>query len=99
MYADDCLLVANASVQEAGVVGEVLKKYYRMSRHKVIVFKSNIIFGAGVKHRQRRCIKHVLQMTKTRCPFQYLRVTVGMWRLPLSVFNPVLEKIRSKLFV
>ena len=51
MYADDCLLVANASVQEASVVGEVLKEYYLMSIHKVIVFKSNIIFGAGVKRR------------------------------------------------
>ena len=36
-------------------------------------------------------------MFEGRCPIQCLGVTIGMKRLPLSAFNPLLERIRLKL--
>jgi len=40
LYADDCLLVVWASIEEAGVVSDVLKEYYYMSGQWVNKCKS-----------------------------------------------------------
>ena len=47
LYADDCLLVAGATVREAGVVANVLKDFCRMSGQRVNNLKSNIILVQG----------------------------------------------------
>ena len=36
-------------------------------------------------------------MDEVHCPIMYLGVNIGMKCLPLSTFNPLLEKIRAKL--
>ena len=97
LYADDCLLVAHASVEEVGVVREVLKEYCVISGQQVNITKSLIIFGSEVHHRHRRSINRILQMSESRCLIQYLGVTIGMKRLPISAFNHILERVRNKL--
>ena len=72
MYIDDCLLVARASVEEAGVVYDVLKDYCCMSGQNVNFDKSQVIYGADVSIRYRRIIKRVLKMEEVRYPFKYL---------------------------
>jgi len=48
LYADDCLLVVRASVEEAGTVNELLKEYCTMNGQKVNFSKSQVIFRADV---------------------------------------------------
>jgi len=94
---DDCLMIAKASVREAQVVGEVLQNYCTMSGQKVNINKSHVIFGTGVAHLECIKIKKKLQMSQANCPIPYLGVNIGMKRLPLSAYNPMLERIRNKL--
>jgi len=99
MYEDDCLLIAQASTEEARVVGNVLKEYGCLSGQKVNMAKSHIIYNNGVLSRIRRRIKRFLHMNKTHCPLKYLGVNIGigMRRLPRVAFKPLLERLRAKL--
>ena len=62
LYADDCLLVARASVAEVGVVSDVLWDYCRASGQRVNATKSKVIYGAAVPLRHWRLIKRVLNI-------------------------------------
>ena len=84
-------------MSEAKVVNEVLRNYYNISDQKVNISKSHVIFCTGVAHRDYIKIKRELQITQVHCPFQYLGVNIGMKCLPMSAFNPMLERIRNKL--
>jgi len=57
----------------------------------------SLSFNLIVHTRQRGYIKRELHMTESWCPIHYLGVAIGIKRLPLSAFNPLLEKIRGKL--
>ena len=97
LYADDCLMAVMASMSEAKVENEVLRNYYNMSDQKVNISKSHVIFGTGVAHRDYIKIKRELQITQVPCSFQYLGVNIGTKCLPMSAFNPMLERIRNNL--
>ena len=96
-YTNDCILVARASTVEARAVNEVLQRYCSMSGQQVNIAKSQVIFGVDVHPRHRQWIKRALNMPEAQCPITYLGVPVGMKRLPISAFRPLLERIRTKL--
>ena len=55
-----------------------------------------MVFGVGVPPRHQT-YQQGSEYGGSLLPYNYLGVVIGMKRLPLSAFNPLLERIKSKL--
>ena len=84
LYADDCLLFARASREEATAVSVVLKDYCKLSGQQVNKAKSQIIFGVDVHSRQSHRVKRTLKMVEAQCPIHYL---CALWHEVPSLVN------------
>jgi len=67
LYADDCLLVPRASIEEVEVIANILDKYYAMSGQKLNRAKSQFFLSTEVHIRHRHFIKRVLLMEEHVC--------------------------------
>jgi len=62
LYADDCLVVAKASMVEVRIIIDVLSEYCMMSGQRITLDKSQIIFGVDMLRRHRNIIKRILHI-------------------------------------
>lgn len=71
-YADDCVLLAKASLSEAYKIEDILNLYCRLSGEKVNPSKSDIIFWKTVHRRFKKLLCQALKMKEAKLPVKYL---------------------------
>jgi hypothetical protein len=96
-YADDCLIFNQASLFQCWQLKRVMEKYCSISGQSINKNKSVVIFGKGVQSGIRRRILKTLGFSLGSLPFRYLGAMIGIDRLRVSDFEPLLDKVRKKL--
>jgi len=96
MFADDIILFAEATVEQAKVIKQALDTFCEASGQKVSASKSKILFSPNTLEYQADAICHILEMTKTNDLGKYLGVPTIKGRVTRNHFQYVLDRIDRK---
>jgi hypothetical protein len=95
-YADDTLIVGEASVENLWCVKAILRWFQLMSGLKVNFFKSRLL-GVNVDEPFLRVASRFLNCKLGKFPFIYLGLPVGANPRKEATWNPVVEVIQKRL--
>ena len=96
-FADDCLLLVKAYLHEAEIMSNIVEEYCSLSGQAINVNKSCIRYGRVVHHRHKRILCRSLGMSKTKGPFKYLGVIIDGKRVPISNYQYLYDRSKSRV--
>lgn len=96
-FADDIMLFAEASVDQALSIGSCLERFCKASGQKVSLAKSIIYFSNNVPFRDRETINSTMQMDMTDDLGFYLGMPTLTSRVTRETFGHLCEKIDRRL--
>lgn len=97
-YADDSLMLGEASVQNVWVLKAILRWFELATGLKVNFLKSNII-GVNVEDSLLEATARFLNCKICKVPFNYLGIPIGANPRRAETWKPIIEKLRSRLAV
>ncbi|WJX49459.1 hypothetical protein P8452_35893 [Trifolium repens] len=95
-YADDTLCIGEASVENLWSLKAILRGFERASGLKVNFWKSSLM-GIHVENNFMEMASTFLNCIRGSIPFKYLGLPVGANPRKMATWEPMVEKIRSKL--
>ena len=96
LFADDTILVCHASREQLLSIRLVLSCFQAFTGLKVNVGKSEIV-PAG-EDNSLDALANILQCRVGSLPMKYLGMPLGTSFKTTSIWNPILEKIKKKLY-
>lgn len=96
-FADDLILLAEASVAQIRIIRGVLERFCLASGQKVSLEKSKIFFSRNVSRDLEGLISTESGIKSTRDLGKYLGMPVLQKRINKDTFKEVLERVSSKL--
>ncbi|GAA0149180.1 hypothetical protein LIER_08423 [Lithospermum erythrorhizon] len=95
MFADDTLLLGQATISEARVIRDLLCTYESWSGQLVNVQKSTILFSSNVPAHTRNEIGEVLPHVATHGKYLGLPSSIGSSKK--EVFNSIIDRVKTKV--
>ena len=95
-YADDTLLIGDASLQNALTMKSILMWFELVSGLKVNFYKSKIA-GVGCRDEVIQVLAEKLNCKTMRVPFVYLGVEVGANPRRAVTWEPIMQKLKKRL--
>lgn len=95
-YADDSMLFAKATTQDAYGIIKVLNTYSKASGQKINLSKSGIIFSKNCSHPLRHEISRILHMEEWDKPGKYLGLAADWGRSKHHMLQDISERIIEK---
>jgi hypothetical protein len=95
-YADDTLCIGEATVENIWTLKAILRGFERASGLKVNFWKSSLM-GVNIDDTFMEMACNFLNCIRGDFPFKYLGLPVGANPRRMSTWEPMAEKIRSKL--
>ncbi|KAG7578919.1 Reverse transcriptase domain [Arabidopsis thaliana x Arabidopsis arenosa] len=96
-FADDLILLAEASVTQIKVIRGVLEKFCMASGQKVSLEKSKIFFSENVSRDLSKLISDESGIKSTKDLGKYLGMPVLHKRINKDTFGEILERVSSRL--
>ncbi|XP_019164336.1 PREDICTED: uncharacterized protein LOC109160503 [Ipomoea nil] len=96
-FADDMVLIAEASLEQMKVIKGCLQKFEKASGQKVSIQKSQIHFGRNVEPALAQDITREADFVCTKDLGRYLGVPSIHGRVTSNIFTPLIEKIDGRL--
>lgn len=96
-FADDLLLLAEATSQNAQVINEVLDNFCVSSGEKVSREKTQIFFSRNVQKGTIREIKNTLGFSVTKNFGKYLGMPILHSRVTKATYQDILDKVQQRL--
>ncbi|XP_058757456.1 uncharacterized protein LOC131630719 [Vicia villosa] len=96
-FADDSLLFARASLEEARRIKDILKVYERASGQMVNFDKSEVSFSKNVGENTQAIIRNHLNVNTVSNHSKYLGLPVILGRSKKVVFSLVVERVWKKI--
>ena len=96
-FADDLLLFAEASIDQAHVVDAVLDNYCRSSEAKVNKMKTKVFFSKNVASRDANIIGSTLGVSTTNNLGDYLGMPLIHSRVNKYTYQSILERVEKRL--
>ena len=90
-FADDLIIISNASRVAAQSISLCLSIYGDLSGQKPNPNKSTIHFPSWCNHRIMQAIKGILNMNMGKFPFKYLGALISSKRLPIKKFQFLID--------
>ncbi|XP_072088190.1 uncharacterized protein [Arachis hypogaea] len=97
LFADDCIILAEACEEEIFQIISILNKYTEASGQRINLEKSGITFGSQVPIQTRVNIEEILGMTTWDSPGKYLGLPAYWGRSTAGVLTWIEEKVLNKL--
>ncbi|XP_039119935.1 uncharacterized protein LOC120256290 [Dioscorea cayenensis subsp. rotundata] len=94
MFADDLILVTQASRRAARGINQCLNVYGFLTGQRPNFAKSHIFFPTWCNKHVSSRIRAILNLTQASFPFKYLGILISPKRLAVSTFKPMIDKIR-----
>lgn len=95
-YADDTLLVGEATWENLWAMKALLRCFELVSGLTVKFYKSRVI-GMNVKHNFQHDVAVFLNCKQGDIPFKYLGVPIGANSRSLSTWEPVIDSLKKRL--
>ena len=95
LFADDCLLIARATVRDAMCLKAIIDTYCSLSGQQVNLTKSQIIFSPSTVSTVRAQIKVLFYISAKRGSCKYLGVPITSTRFRPSDFIPLVENLHA----
>lgn len=95
MYADDLILITQASRKISRNIKLCLAIYGRLTGQKVNNAKFEIMFPTRFNHRLKKSISNILGYKVGSFPFNYLGILISPKKLALSYFSSLVNKIEK----
>ncbi|KAG8363550.1 hypothetical protein BUALT_Bualt19G0034200 [Buddleja alternifolia] len=96
-FADDLILMAKATNENATSIKGILMKFYRSSGLVTNLGKSRVYFSRSLNWNLQRRIASTLGLARTLDLGKYLGVPIHHGRVSPSLYRPLIEKIQSCL--
>ncbi|XP_061358638.1 uncharacterized protein LOC133302833 [Gastrolobium bilobum] len=96
-FADDIILCAEASIDQAHVINQVLKLFSAASGQKVSVEKSRVFFSKNVGLNRAMEISECLGVGLTSDLGKYLRVNLNHKRVSRNSLSYVVDRVQHRL--
>ena len=96
-FADDLLLFAEASIDQAYTIDAVLDNYCRSSKAKVNKSKTKIYFSKNVGSRDAQLLSNVLGYSATNDLGCYLGMPLIHSRINRATYQSILDKVEKRL--
>ncbi|XP_072075678.1 uncharacterized protein [Arachis hypogaea] len=96
-FADDLILFAKASLNQAEVINKCLNAFCESSGQKVSQHKTRIFFSKNVRNNVRRDISEALGFARTDDLGKYLGVSILHSRVSGHTYHDIINKINTKL--
>lgn len=96
-FADDIMLFAEASTDQATVIMDCLQCFCNASGQKVSLQKSSVYFSNNVTLETKQSVCNILKMDATEDLGRYLGMPTLMSRVTLDTFRHLCEKVDRKM--
>ncbi|KAH9750393.1 putative ribonuclease H protein [Citrus sinensis] len=96
-FANDLLLFAEASIDQAHIIDAVLENYCRSSEAKVNKVKTTIFFSKNVASREGKLIGAALRVSITHDLGNYLGMSLLHSRVNKATYQSILDKVDMRL--
>jgi hypothetical protein len=96
-FADDLILVAEATEAQVGCVNKVLHEFCQKSGQKINLLKSQVFFSKNTPESQTTTLSHALGVHVTQDLGMYLGAPMIHQRISKQSFAYLLDKMRKKL--
>ncbi|GAA0158249.1 hypothetical protein LIER_43437 [Lithospermum erythrorhizon] len=97
LFANDTLLLGEATVEEALSFMEILRKYEEWSGQKVSVQKSSIVFSPNVQQTNRDAITNILGMSEVATHEKYLGLPTIIGGSKKAIFTSLVEREKHRI--
>ncbi|CAL1387047.1 unnamed protein product [Linum trigynum] len=97
LFADDCIIFARATVEEAKILKEMLEDYEKESGQMVNLDKSEIYFSKNTLSNRRQEICQELNIKEVDKLAKYLGLPTMVGRSKKLVFSNLRDRVRNKL--
>ncbi|MFS8023979.1 putative RNA-directed DNA polymerase [Helianthus anomalus] len=95
-YADDVLFIGKWTAHNVVTLNRLLRWLYLVSGLKVNLQKSKL-YGFGVSEAEKSSFASILKCEVGQTPFSYLGIPIGVNMKRAKFWDPVINKIKSKL--
>jgi hypothetical protein len=96
LFADDCLLFFEGSINQAEIIQTILDRYERSTGQLVSLGKCSILYGDQVPIDTQKDIKNILKYDTHYFEEKYLGLTVLEGRLKKGKLQPIKERFAKK---
>jgi hypothetical protein len=97
MFADDLIMIAEATVDQAHLIRNVLDDFCSKSGQKVNLHKSKVFFSNNMKESNAQVICDILGVEQTSDLGTYLGAPMIHQRITKNTFSFLIDKMRKKL--
>ncbi|CDP19251.1 unnamed protein product [Coffea canephora] len=97
-FADDTIIFTRCSEPSLTTLHEFLLLYQKHSEQKVNAGKSTLLMPARMSEEHIRLVETTLGFHRQSFPIKYLGVPLVRGRMGTTVFDPLLAKLRARLF-
>ncbi|XP_057760081.1 uncharacterized protein LOC130980412 [Arachis stenosperma] len=96
-FADDMILFAEASMEQADVIKKVLEAFCNSSGQRVNNEKTRVFFSNNINHNIREGVSEVLQFSRTNDLGKYLGVPLLHSRVTDSTYKSIINNLEARL--
>ena len=96
-FADDIILFAEASIEQATVIQNCLNKFCQSSGMVVNAAKTRIFFSKNIHHNRSSEISSILGFSVTNDLGKYLGVSLQHQRVNKDTFVDIVDKVKSRM--
>ncbi|KAK7275172.1 hypothetical protein RIF29_16281 [Crotalaria pallida] len=96
-FADDVILVSEASSAQAIVVSNILQRFCEASGQKVSFHKSSVYFSKNVNNERKEEISNILSIPIAHDIGKYLGIPIIHNREVISSYSFIIDKVKRKL--
>jgi ribonuclease HI len=96
LFADDCLMFFQGSVEQASVVKSILNSYEKSTGQLVSLGKCSIMYGDGCPDDVQQDIKNILQYETVSFEEKYLGLPIPEGCMRSGKFKPTKERFRKR---
>ncbi|XP_074304735.1 uncharacterized protein LOC141639525 [Silene latifolia] len=97
LFADDSIFFVRATIQEADVVNDILRKYEAASGQLVSLEKTTVVFSRGVIRGQRDAVSARLGVEEVREHARYLGLPTVVGRSKKVITDIIRDKLSKRL--
>ncbi|XP_057418408.1 uncharacterized protein LOC130712598 [Lotus japonicus] len=97
LFVDDVILLAEASLDQASLIHDVLRKFCDASGQKVSLAKSRVFFSKNTETNLAEQLSNSLEIQQTHNLGMYLGVPLLHSRMTKDNFNFLIDKVKKKL--